>query len=108
MQLKQKVLARKRIITISILVLLVGIIIRDLYREEQEDIEEYYVEKVLSKAPKNLNAKAIHKIQKSLNTRNDFSFVVLGDSQGRFKTFRKVVKDALKHKPNFFVNPYLS
>jgi len=102
--IKQQISKRKRVISVSILVLLVGIIIYDLYREEQEDIEEYYVEKVLAKAPRNLNAEAIHKILKKIDNEQNFSFVVLGDSQRRFKTFRKVVKEALKHKPDFIIN----
>jgi len=102
--IKQQFLKRQKVISIAILILLAGIIIRELYRDQQDDIEEYYVEKVLSKAPKNLNAEAIHKILKNIGTKQNFSFIVLGDSQGRFRTFKKVVKEALGHKPDFIIN----
>jgi 3',5'-cyclic AMP phosphodiesterase CpdA len=102
--IKQQFLKRKKVIAIAILILLVGIIIRELYSDAQDDIEEYYVYKVLSKAPKNLNAEAIHKIQENIGIKKNFSFIVLGDSQGQLETFKKVVKEALGHKPDFIIN----
>jgi hypothetical protein len=101
---KQQLLKRKNVVTIAILILLVAIIIRDLYLDEQDDIEKDYVEKVLSKAQKNLNAKAIHTIIEKIGTKRNFSFIVLGDNQGRLGTFKKVVKEALGHKPDFIIH----
>ncbi len=58
---RKQILKLKSIIAIAIHILLAGIIILELYREEQDDQEEYYVEKVYSKDPKNMNTEAYMK-----------------------------------------------
>jgi len=102
--IKKMFLKRKKVITITILVFLASIIFRDLYIKEQEDKEEDYVENILPKAPENLNAKAINTIIKNVDKKQRFKFIVLGDSQGQSKKFKKVLKEALTHKPDFIIH----
>lgn len=100
----QRFIRWKRIVLPAAIIVLAGIVVRDLYTDQKDDIEEYYVEEVLRKTPQNLNAAAIGAIRGAIGARGDFQFIVLGDSQGRQSVFRKILTHAMQHKPDFIIH----
>lgn len=57
----------------------------------------------LATLPSGLNSESIKRIKSSINPEK-FKFVVLGDSESKYKVYSKVLKDALLHKPDFILS----
>jgi len=66
--------------------------------------EDHSTETLLQNAPKNLNSSAIHKALARLKGKDSFRFYVIGDTQGSFDTFRKILEKAREEKPDFIIH----
>lgn len=67
-------------------------------------LEDYYTETLIQGTPKNLNSSAIHKLISRIKGKDSFRFYVIGDTQGSFDTFRKILKKARDEKPDFIIH----
>ena len=73
----------------------------DYYARYRED---HSTETLLQNAPKNLNSSAIKKALARLKGKDSFRFYVIGDTQGSFDTFRKILEKAREEKPDFIIH----
>ncbi len=76
----------------------------ELWDYYARSMEDYYTDTLMQESPKNLNSNAIHKILTNLNGKDHFKFYVIGDTQGSFSTFRKILKKADEEKPDFIIH----
>jgi len=61
------------------------------------------LKKKLASLPSDLNISSIRRIRKETDP-SRFKFIVLGDSESRHDIFGAVIKDALRHKPDFILS----
>ncbi|MBD3322651.1 MAG: hypothetical protein GF350_16235 [Chitinivibrionales bacterium] len=83
---------------------LTGVVGNRYWKDLKQDAEEKHLKSRLPDAFRNLNINAIKAIQEKTCADREFTFVVLGDSQRRHKVFRKVLQDASRHNPDFFIH----
>jgi 3',5'-cyclic AMP phosphodiesterase CpdA len=67
-------------------------------------MEDYNTETLIQGAPKNLNSNAIHKILARIEGKDTFRFYVIGDTQGSFNRFRKILGRAQEERPDFIIH----
>jgi 3',5'-cyclic AMP phosphodiesterase CpdA len=66
--------------------------------------EDHATETLLHNAPKNLNSKAVQSVKARLKDKTSFRFYVIGDTQGSFDTFIKILGKAQEEKPDFIIH----
>jgi 3',5'-cyclic AMP phosphodiesterase CpdA len=66
--------------------------------------EDHCTEILLQNAPKNLNSSAIRKVLSGIKGKDSFRFYMIGDTQGSFDTFRKILEKAREEKPDFIIH----
>jgi acid phosphatase type 7 len=66
--------------------------------------EDHSTETLLQNPPKNLNSKAITSVLSRIKGKDSFRFYVIGDTQGSFDTFRKILIKAHEEKPDFIIH----
>ena len=76
----------------------------ELWEDSADEIENYYVDQLLSRPPQNLNIKAITRLQDVLKGKDAFRFAVLGDNRYNFGQLKKVLTAAAKDKPDFIIH----
>ncbi len=83
---------------------LTGFIGNKYWKDLKLDHEKKHLNGGLPDAPQNINIQAIRTIREKTARRSEFVFVVLGDSQRRHKTFKKILEDASRHNPDFIIH----
>jgi Icc-related predicted phosphoesterase len=81
-----------------------GFIVNTYYSALKRTAEEQHLKGRLRSVPENVNTRAIKAIQNAVAREDDFTFVVLGDSQRRHATFRRVLKHASSQNPDFIIH----
>jgi 3',5'-cyclic AMP phosphodiesterase CpdA len=68
----------------------------------QADYDE--IEELLKSPQNHVNTGSIQKIISSINDKNSFSFVVLGDNRGNLKMFKKILRSVKDERPDFIIH----
>jgi 3',5'-cyclic AMP phosphodiesterase CpdA len=95
------------ITTIAVILLALAVVTLlgyELWQDLQEYLDDYWVDKLRRSTPLHLNISALREIQNSLKGKNNFSFVVIGDTQKSFKSFRKILQQRKADKFDFIVH----
>ena len=95
---------KKKYILILFVIIFFILLGYQTWEDKQDDLEEYYIETLLPNAPENLNVNATREILERIKGKEDFRFVVLGDSRGNLKKFKKIFQEAAKHNPDFIIH----
>ncbi len=69
-----------------------------------EDSERHNVKNDLLDAPSNRNIKTIKEIQENVAEKENFSFIVIGDTHQNFTVFNKIIQYAHRHNPDFIIH----
>ena len=72
--------------------------------EDSSEAEYDEIEKLLKSSQNHTNTASIKKIISSINDKNSFSFVVLGDNRGNLKMFKKILRSVRNEKPDFILH----
>lgn len=80
-----------------------ALLLLKLANEEYLYTNKKTFKKKLATLPSDINIENIRKIREDIDP-SRFKFVVLGDSESRHDIFSRVIKDALRHKPDFILS----
>jgi 3',5'-cyclic AMP phosphodiesterase CpdA len=80
------------------------LLLYELWEDLREWLEDYWVKKLRRSVPRHVNISAVRDIMQRLNGRSSFKFAVIGDTQNKFKPFRKILSRMAGDNIDFIIH----
>jgi 3',5'-cyclic AMP phosphodiesterase CpdA len=82
----------------------VSLLLYELWEDLRERLERYWVKGLLKNTPQHLNVATANIIQNRIATKDNFKFIVVGDTQKTFKKFKMIIDKARQANCDFIIH----